>query len=562
MDPAIATVVWIVAFVLVTITVTGFSGRVGWSAPVILVAVGAVVSYIPAVPRLEPAPELVLYAVLPPLLFAAAIQTSFIDVRARNDSILTLSVILVAFTVVAIGFATWLIVPGLTLAAGFAFGAIVAPTDAVAVTAITGKVNLPRRVVTILEGESLLNDATALVALNTSIAAIVSIVNPWQVAGDFVLAVAGGGAIGLAIGFVVSEVRRRLRAPVLDTSLSLITPYLAFIIAQAIGGSGVLAVVIAGLLLGYRSPTVQSAEARIAERLNWRTIQFLLENAVFLFIGLNLSTVVEGAAHDGPGLWPTVLICLGILVALVVARFAGIFGITLLYRHGPRFLRARKWTWRNATAVASSGIRGVVTLIASFLLPPETPMREFLQFLAFVVVVISLLEGLLLPTIIHKLGLPAPNFDQEHLERSNLMAEAEEAGVRRLEEERTDADELEVIDRLRANAAFLSQALEAPHTDGVEPRVVAYTRLRRVMITAQRQAVLEARREGRYQEAAVLSVLASIDAEEQALKTAAPMKKLGAGPAKAGSAAAAVPPQLNARGTRARGREKRGSSER
>ncbi|MEL4318693.1 Na+/H+ antiporter [Leifsonia sp. YIM 134122] len=531
MDP-VTTVVWVVAFVLVTVTVTGFTGRIGWSAPVALVAVGAVASFIPAVPRVEIEPELVLYAVIPPLLFAAAIRTSFIDIRARDDSILALSVGLVAFTVVVVGFATWMLVPAITLAAAFAFGAVVAPTDAVAVSAVAGRLKLPRRLVTILEGESLLNDATALVALNAAIVAItsVAVLNPWSIAGNFALAVIGGVGVGLGIGWVLSEVRKRLRAPVLDTSLSLITPYLAFIIAQAIGGSGVLAVVVAGILLGYRSPTVQSAEARIAERLNWKTIQFLLENAVFLFIGLNLAGIVEGASSSGPGLWPTVAICLGILVTLIVSRFAWVFALTWLYRHGPQFLRARQWSWRNATAVSAAGIRGVVTLIAVFLLPPETPQREFLQFLAFVVVVGTLLEGLALPRILKLLKLPTPDYSQEHSERMLLMAEAEDAGVARLEQERTDDDELEVIDRLRANAAFLAEALQNPPSTGGEPRPVAYTRLRRVMIEAQREAVLAARREGRYQEAAVLSVLAAIDAEETALRTAGPKVKPAALP--------------------------------
>ncbi|MFC5502042.1 Na+/H+ antiporter [Lysinimonas soli] len=518
-------VIWVVAFVLVTVTITGISGRVGWSAPIVLVAVGAVVSFISAVPRIGIDPELVLYGVIPPLLFAAAIRTSFRDVRARNDSILMLSIGLVAFTVVAIGFAAWILMPAIGLAAAFAFGAVVAPTDAVAVTAIAGRINLPRRVVTILEGESLLNDATALVALNASIAAIVAVVNPWVVAGDFVIAVVGGVAVGLAVGWVLAAIRKRLHAPVLDTSLSLITPYLAFIAAQSFGGSGVLAVVIAGLFLGYRSPSIQSAEARVAERLNWRTIDYLLQNAVFLFIGLNLSAIVEGALKNGPGVWPTVGICLGILLALVVVRFIWVFAITLLYRRGPRFLRSRGWSWRNAAAVSSAGIRGVVTLIAVFLLPPETPQRSFLQFLAFVVVVGTLLEGLLLPTIIRALKLPAPNYDQEHQERFALMAEAEQAGVDELANHLTDSDEEEVVERLRMNSAFLEEAIANPPEDGREPRLVAYTRLRKTMIAAQRQAVLQARREGRYQEPAVLSVLAAIDAEETALKLAAPRKK-------------------------------------
>jgi len=288
----------------------------------------------------------------------------------------------------------------------------------------------------------------------------------------------------------------------------------------------VLAVVIAGLFLAYRSPSIQSAEARIAERLNWRTIDYLLQNAVFLFIGLNLVDITKGAFTHSPGLWQTVGICAGILGALVVSRFVWVMTLTLLYRRGPRFLRGRSWSWRNGVAVSSAGIRGVVTLIAVYLLPAHTPGLEFLRFLALVVVVGTLLEGLLLPMIIRALKLPSPNYDQEHQERFALMSEAEQAGVDELEAHLTGDDEDEVIERLRMNAAFLEEAIALPKEDGREPRLAAYTRLRKTMIAAQRSAVLQARREGRYQEPAIESVLAAIDAEETALKLASPRKNV------------------------------------
>jgi len=518
-------VIWVVAFVVVTVAITGFTGRVGWSAPIALILVGTLVSLIPGVPRIGIDPELVLYGVIPPLLFAAAIRTSVRDVRARNDSILALSVGLVAFTVVVVGFVSWALMPAIGLAAAFALGAVVAPTDAVAVNAVAGRIALPRRLVTVLEGESLLNDATALVALNASVVAILGVVNPWLVVGDFVLAVVGGVVVGFAVGWVLALIRKQLKAPVLDTSLSLITPYLAFILAQSFGGSGVLDVVIAGLFLAYRSPSIQSAEARIAERLNWRTIDYLLQNAVFLFIGLNLVDIAQGAFTHSPGLWQTIGICAGILGALVVSRFVWVMTLTLIYRRGPRFLRGRSWSWRNGIAVSSAGIRGVVTLIAVYLLPAHTPGLEFLRFLALVVVVGTLLEGLLLPVIIRALKLPTPNYDQEHQERFALMAEAEQAGVDELEAHLTGDDEDEVVERLRMNAAFLEEAIALPKEEGREPRLAAYTRLRKTMIAAQRDAVLRARREGRYQEPAIESVLAAIDAEETALKLASPRKK-------------------------------------
>jgi len=527
----IGTITWVVAFIVVTVAVTGLAGRWGLSAPIALVVVGAVVSFIPGVPTIEVEPDLILYGLLPPLLFAAAIRTSFADVRARRDGILLLSVGLVAFTVVTVGFTAWWVVPGITLAAAFAFGAVVAPTDAVAVTAIAGRLRLPRRLVTVLEGESLLNDATALVALNAAIAAILAASNPsaeplngWGILLEFVVAVVVGVGVGFVVGYVLGFIRKRLHSPVLDTSLSLITPFVAFIPAQFLHGSGVLAVVVAGLYLGFRAPVIQSAESRIAEALNWRTIQFLLENAVFLFIGLSLFGIFQEAVSDAPGLWPTIGISAALLVAIFLSRFVWMMFTTSVYRFGPRWLRARGWSWRNGIAVSVAGIRGVVTLAAVFLLPESTPGRAFLQFLAFVVVVGTLLGGAFLPFVIRRLKLPPPDFSQEMTEVHMLMAEAQGVGLARLDEEIGDADEQRVVDRLRLNATFLSDALENPAPDGIEPPAKAYNRLRRIMIEAEREAVLKARAEGRYQERAVKSVLAKIDVEETELNIGKPRR--------------------------------------
>jgi CPA1 family monovalent cation:H+ antiporter len=528
---AISTIIWVVSFVIATVAVTGLAGRVGVSAPIVLVVVGAVVSFIPGVPSIEVEPDLILYGLLPPLLFAAAIRTSFADVRARRDGILLLSVGLVAFTVVTVGLTAWLVIPAVSLAAAFAFGAVVAPTDAVAVTAIAGRLKLPRRLVTVLEGESLLNDATALVALNAAIAAILAATSPtaepltpWGVLLEFVVAIVVGVGFGLLVGFGMGFIRKQLRSPVLDTSLSLVTPFVAFIPAQLLHGSGVLAVVVAGLFLGYRSPVIQTAQARIAESLNWRTIQFLLENAVFLFIGLSLASILKGVVEDGPGVWPTVYISAALLAAVFLSRFVWMMFTTSIYRFGPQWLRPRGWSWRNGIAVSVAGIRGVVTLAAVFLLPEETPGRAFLQFLAFVIVVGTLLGGAFLPFVIRRLHLPPPDFRQEQSEVHRLMAEAQNIGLAKLDEEVGEGVDPRVVERLRINAGFLSDALENPGAEGTEPISATYTRLRRVMIEAERTAVIAARAEGRYQDRAVKAVLAKIDVEETELDIGRPKR--------------------------------------
>ena len=518
MDSSITTIIWIVAFVLVTITVTGFSGRIGWSTPVCLVIVGGIVSFIPGIPPIRIEPDLILYALLPPLLFATAIRSSIADIRARGDSIFVLSVVLVLLTVVSVGFFTWWVVPAITLATGFAFAAVVAPTDAVAVTAVAGRGNLPRRLLTVVESESLFNDAAALVALSAAISAIVGVIDPPVIALEFVLAVVVGVGFGFAVGYGTSFIRKRLTSPVIDTALSLATPFLAFIPAQLLHGSGVLAVVIAGLIISYHAPVVQSAEARIASSINWRTIRFLLENSVFLFIGLNLKGILDGTAESKVGLWATIGICVATLLFLVVSRTLWILLATLVFRRGPRQLRARGWSWKIALGVGFSGIRGVVTLAAVFLLPPETPQRPFLQLLAFVVVVGTLIQGLALPPFIRMLKLPQPNSDQEHMEAHQLLVEVRAAGAKALDEQTRGLPDSPLVDKLRADAELFTRAMEGAIPQGNDPKTVSMARLRLGMIEAERAAVLKARGEGRFQDKAIRDVLASIDAEEVAVR--------------------------------------------
>lgn len=517
MTDTVAAIAWSVVFVVIVVTVTGLARKAGWSAPLVLVAVGAGAAFVPGVPNVHLEPDVVLVGVLPALLFASALGTSFLEVRSRGDSILALSVGLVVFTALVVGLATAVLVPGLGIAAGIAFGAILAPTDAVSVNAIAGTGGLPRRLASLLESEGLLNDATALVTLNTAIAGILAPVAPARVALDFVMAVAGGLASGTIVSLVLNRVRRRLKAPVLDTSLSLVAPYLAFLPAYAVGGSGFLAVVVTGLWLGYRAPTLQSAEARIAERVNWRTVSFLLENAVFLLIGLQLPSIIRAASRSSIGLGEGILIGVGVYVLLALTRFVWVFTVTLLYRTGPERLRERRWDWRTAFAISFSGIRGVVTLAAVFLLPARTPALGYLQLLAFAVVVVSLLQGLALRPLVSLLGLPLPSKDQDRVQVRALTAEAQEAAIARLEQEATEEDPDELVSSLRQSAQY-RMTVGAADAQGIAPGPDAYARLRLAMLAAERETVLRARAEGRYEESTVNAVLADFDSIEAAVK--------------------------------------------
>jgi Na+/H+ antiporter len=514
MEPAM-TVTWVVAFVLLAVAVTGLARRANWSAPILLVAVGAVISFIPGIPAVQVQPEFILYGVLPPLLFAAAFGTSAIDIRKHRDTILLLSVGLVVVTAFTVGWVTFLLLPVIGFAAAFALAAVVAPTDASAVTAIAGRLQLPHRIVTVLEGESLLNDAVALVLLNSAIVVIAATPGSMPVAAELGVAVVAGAGLGLAVGWLIAQVRRRLTSPVLDTSLALITPYLAFIAAEAIHGSGVLAVVVAALYLGYRSPVVQSAEARVAEAVNWRTASFLVENAVFLFIGLNAAGIIRGAVrNDLIGFWGTVGLCAAVIGTLYVTRFLFIFTMVGLFKNGPRYTRGQDLRWKNAAVISTANVRGVVTLAAIFLLPPETPGRELLQLVAFVVVVVSLLTGLILPPLIRALRFGPPESTQEFTDWQRLMAQAQASGLNRLEAEVTDTDHRRVLDQLRIDASLISESIEFETEGNCEPLLVAYRRLRRIMIDAERQYVITARAQRRCSETVVAAALRAIDSED------------------------------------------------
>ena len=228
----------------------------------------------PGVPEVQLEPEVVLLGLLPPLLYSAALQTSLVDFNAHRRAILLLSVGLVVFTTLGIGWLVHELLPDVGWPAALAIGAVVAPPDAVAATTIGRRIGLPRRIVTILEGESLLNDATALVALRTAIAAAGVGITALEVGVDFVVAAGGGVAVGLAMFMLVALLRKRVTDPVFDTGMSFVVPFAAYIAAEEIHASGVVAVVVAGLLLGHKAPIIQTAQSRIAERMNWRTIAY------------------------------------------------------------------------------------------------------------------------------------------------------------------------------------------------------------------------------------------------------------------------------------------------
>jgi CPA1 family monovalent cation:H+ antiporter len=476
------------------------------------------ISFIPNFQEIELTPDHVLIGLLPPLLYAAAIRTSLIDFRANRRAIGLLSVGLVAFSTLVVGVLTWWVVPGVAATAAFALGAVVSPPDPVAATTVTRRVGLPRRIRSILEGEGLVNDATALVALNAALAAMSTRINPAVVTWELVRVAGGGLLIGLVVALTLSQIRRRTSIdPVIDTTLSLAAPYVAFLPAEKIHASGVLADVVAGLVLGHRAPIDQSARSRISENVNWRTVQFLLESAVFLLIGLQLRRIITHVSA-GPLPWTTVLgACFAVLSTTIAARAVYVFGVAGLLR----LLRQPSWTPAECTVVSWAGLRGVVTLAAVFIIPSPDTQRSLLALLAFTVVAGTLLlHGLTLPWLVRRMRLTGPGAADDALQAATLITEAVRAGLEELDKARGPDDREEVLGALRERAMRRSnQAWErlGRSQQQIEPPTATYRRLRLRMLDGERRSILAARDRGVYDDEVLRTALAAIDTEESTL---------------------------------------------
>ena len=451
----------ILALFAVVTAVTGFSRRMPVPAPLVLTVVGLVGSFVPGVPEVKLNPEIVLIGFLPPLLYGAAITTSLVDFRRYRRPIALLSVGLVLVTTVVVGLVVWWILP-VPLAAAFAIGAVVAPTDAVAATAIAKRVGMPRRMITILQGESLVNDATALVLLRSAVGAMSSTFVIWQIGLDFLTTAIGGVAVGLAVAFVTGKIRYHVDDETTDTAISFLTPFIAYLIAEGLDFSGVLAVVIAGLMLGHKSHLVQSASSRVFERTNWRTVEFLLENTVFLLIGLQVRSVVA-AVHDSDlSQARIVAVCVAVTLAVIVVRPLWVIPGTYVPRLLPG-VRAREPEappWTYAAGVSWAGMRGVVTLAAAFTLPEDTPERDVLILLALLIVGATLLiQGATLPWVLRRLRLRGPDPAEDALQAAAIQQRATAVGIERLSEITDDADGDEIVARVRDRSLERANAM-------------------------------------------------------------------------------------------------------
>jgi CPA1 family monovalent cation:H+ antiporter len=509
--------------VAVVVAVAALAKRIGILAPILLVAVGIGLSFVPGVPAVELDPKLVIAGVLPPLLYVAALETSVPAFRFNLRPILLLAVGLVLFTAAAVGFALHAVVPQIPLAVAFALGAIVAPPDAVAATAIARRIGLPRRIVTILEGESLVNDATALVVLRIAVAAALGqAVSFVDVAGGFALAAVGGVAVGAGVAWLFAWLHCRTTEPLFDNTLSLLTPFAAYAAAEAIHASGVVAVVIAGLYLGHRWPTLMSAASRLQMNAFWNMVRFLLESSVFLLVGLQLREIVRGLRMDlATVAWAT----FAVVGVVIVARFVWLYPATYFTRLVPR-VRERDPSppLRIPTVIGWAGMRGVVTLAAAFSLPLQLPdgtafpERELLLWLAFAVIAVTLLvQGLTLSKVVRALKVPRDDPTQDLLAEASVQSQASQAALTRLAAE-ADGAPPDVVQRLREHAEKrTNHAWERLGSQVRETPAHAYRRLRRSMLEAEREVFRQARDAGRIPEEIMAQAQRDLDLEESIL---------------------------------------------
>ncbi|GAA3008642.1 CPA1 family monovalent cation:H+ antiporter [Streptomyces sp. KhCrAH-43] len=520
----------LVALVAGSAATAGLARRTPVPAPLLLVAVGLIASYVPGVPTYTLDAHIVLPLLLPPLLYTAAVDSSYLDLRANLRPVALLSVGYVLFATVAVGWLAYLLVPDLPLTAALVLGAVIAPPDAVTAAAIARRVGLPARVTTILQGESLVNDATAITAYKVALAAAVGEGISWGAgAGEFLLASVGGVGVGLLLMVPLHWLRTHLKEPLLQNTLSLLIPFVAYAAAERVHASGVLAVVVVALYLGHRSWQVDFA-TRLQEAAVWKMVAFVLESAVFALIGLQLPFVLKGlgtySVTDAFGY--AVLVFL----AVVVVRFVWVYPATYLPRWLSRRIREREsgTDWTSPLIVGWAGMRGVVSLAIAFSVPLVTadgaafPARNLVLFLTFTTVIGTLVvQGLTLPVLVRVLKLPGRDRQAETLAEAQAQNEASTAAEARLDDLLTDernrlpqplADRLRTVLERRRNAVWERLGASNPVTG--ESADDTYRRLAGEMIETEREVFVRLRDERRIDDEMMRTLLRRLDLEEAA----------------------------------------------
>ena len=513
----------ILALLIAVAALVTIARRLGIAYPIFLVIGGLALGLVPGTPRVEVDPDLIFLFILPPLLYIAAFFTPLRSLRANLGTIGSLAVGLVVVSALAVAAAIHALIPGVPWAAAIALGAIVAPPDAIAAAAVASRLAVPRRIVSVLEGESLLNDATALTIYSIAIA--VAVGGSFRASAGvatFAGAMMGGVAIGLAVGWIIAKVRAGIEDTPVEITISLLTPYAAFVPAQELGASGVIATVVAGLYLGRRGSRIMGPDARLTGRAVWETIVFLLNGVVFIITGLEVPFLLRS-------LEPATairLVGIGLVVSLVllVVRALWIFPSELLAcavrrePRPPRFLA-------HALVLSWAGMRGVVSLAIALALPltlpggAPFPAREALVIVTVTVIVVTLLgQGLSLPWIIRRLGLGTdPELREEEARARQQLVEA---ATRRIDQlYPVWPDHRPLLDRLRETYAHRSEHVERQRDasgSGEEDReIIEHREIQRTVIDSEREALLRLRADGAIDDDVLRALERELDLDER-----------------------------------------------
>jgi len=500
--------------------------RLAIPTPAVLLAGGVLVALLPGLPTVQFDPQLVFLVFIPPLLYHASLLASYRDMRANLRPILLLGVGHVLFVTIVVAWVAHLTVPGLPWASAFALGAVVSPPDVAAATAFLRQLPLPRRLVTILEGESMINDAAAIVAYRMAVAAAVtgSFSLPAST-GRFLAVGAGGIAVGLAVGWLLAEVRRHIHDPEVENTISLLTGYAAYLPAEHLGVSGILAVVATGMYLGRVGPRIVAADTRVQNVGMWDVVVFVLEGLIFIITGLALRPILAG--WSGPFAGHLVRGAVLVSLTVIVARFVWVFPATYL----PRFLSARVRKrdpyppWRLPAVVSWAGLRGAESLVLAAAIPSMTaagtpfPGRELIIAISFAVILVTLLgQGFTLAPLLRWLGVRDTG-DDARREELAARIQVSDVALARLEQLATapwmHPDALSHHrDRYRHRTRHLHGHADGVVESPIEAKSIAHVRLARELLAVERQELLRLRDNGAISDAVMRRVQRELDYED------------------------------------------------
>lgn len=503
------------------------------SYPILLVLAGLGIGFIPGLPRVELSPDVVFLVFLPPLLFDAARHTSWHDFKKSRDAIARLGLGLVIFTAVAIAVTAHYMIPGFTWPLAFALGAIVSPPDVIAATSALKGLNLPRRMVTILEGESLVNDASALILYRYAVAAVFAGTFVfWHAALQFVYAVSVGTGVGILLGWAFTKAQRKFMSqPTIETSMTLVLPYISYLIAEHLGASGVLAVVATGLVISWKSHDLFSFQTRMQMNSLWGTLAFLLNGLVFILIGAQLHSIINSVS---PSSIPT-MIGYGLLISAVTigVRIVWIYPsvyLSNLYHQVMRTGRKLPASASQLFIIGWSGMRGVVSLASALALPLTLengfafPQRETILFITFVVIFVTLVvQGLTLPYLVRFLKVQEPEerfINEEHMLRLAVANSSLKFIDRELGKDSDDPIVREMRTRIERQISYLNLVLEGEGghmqagVDGISKHDLLKHHLEneQSLIEHQRKLIVEMNRDASFSEQALRRIEQEIDA--------------------------------------------------